>query len=84
MNKKQLNILRLVQNNETAAKAANEVALKQFRQNPEIQLLFAPLLGEVRGMGSMVAAELAWKLFILIREEGNGDEGKETAKAGGQ
>jgi len=66
MNKKQLNTLRLVQNNETAAKVASEVALKQFRENPEIQLLFAPLLEEVKGMGSMVAAELAWKLFMWI------------------
>lgn len=64
---KQSYTLLLAQNNETAAKVAHEVALEQFKKNPEIQLLFAPLLDDVKGMGSMVASELAWKLFLLLK-----------------
>lgn len=66
--------LLLAQNNEGAAKVANEVALKRFRKDPAVQQLFAPLLDEVKGMGAMVAAELAWKLFVLIEAVDRSDD----------
>jgi hypothetical protein len=59
-------LLRAIQNDEKAAELARQIAMRHFEQDLEMQELFLPLIEEVKGMGRMVASELAWELFVLL------------------